>query len=369
MKIGILTQPLIGNYGGVLQNYALQTMLKRLGHKPYTIFYGQNNLRSWLLFWAKYIIKAIIRRPQATRCLLYTYLSNIKCENFYKFIRRNINITKPMGWGIDASKVLSYNFDGYVVGSDQTWRVAYNSQSSLDAMFLDFAKGIKTQKKISYSASFGIDYWEFTPVQTEKYKELIKLFDAVSVREQSGVTLCKQYFDIEAQHLLDPTMLLSADDYREVVKKSGLSCRNKGGVLVYVLDMNDEKQNFINEFCKQKGVTPFFVGKEDEKGVLPSIESWLDGFDSADYVITDSFHGSVFSIIFNKPFISIGNKARGLSRFNSLLSIFNLENRLIDLDNLQKIPQIEDPDWNSVISIMNEWQDKSITFLKTNLNN
>ena len=194
------------------------------------------------------------------------------------------------------------------------------------------------------------------------------MFDAVSVREASGVTLCKQYLDIDAVHLLDPTMLLSADDYRDVVKKSEIKCREKGGVLVYVLDMTAEKQNFIEEFCKQKELQAFYVGKEVDC-VLPSIESWLDGFDAADYVITDSFHGSVFSIIFNKPFISIGNKARGLSRFNSLLSIFNLEDRLVDLDESVEMPSMPDTDWSKVNAIMKEWQEKSINFLKTNLNN
>ena len=368
MKIGILTQPIIANYGGVLQNFALQFTLKKLGHKPYTIFYGQSNFRSWIIFWIKYVIKAIIRRPQSPRRLYYTCLSDVKRENFYKFIKSNIKTTKPFVWDIKSSDILPYNFDAYVVGSDQTWRPAYNSASSLDAMFLDFTKDTKGIKRIAYAASFGVDNWEFSPELTQRYKEDIKLFDAVSVREASGVTLCKQYFDIDAIHLLDPTMLLSADDYRNVVKKSRMQCREKGGVLVYVLDMTADKQNFIEEFCKQKGLQAFYVGKEVD-GVLPSIESWLNGFDAADYVITDSFHGSVFSIIFNKPFISIGNKARGLSRFNSLLSIFNLEDRLVDLDESVEMPSMPDTDWSKVNMIMKEWQEKSINFLKTNLNN
>ena len=368
MKIGIFTQSLIANYGGVIQNFALQTILQRLGHKPYTIFYGQSNFKSWIIFWIKYVIKVIICKPQAIRRLSYTYLSDVRCENFYKFIKSNIKTTKPFGWNIKSTDILPCNFDAYVIGSDQTWRPAYNSASSLDAMFLDFTKDTKGIKRIAYAASFGVDNWEFSPELTQRYKEDIKLFDAVSVREASGVTLCKQYFDIDAIHLLDPTMLLSADDYRNVVKKSRMQCREKGGVLVYVLDMTADKQNFIEEFCKQKGLQAFFVGKEEDS-VLPSIESWLNGFDAADYVITDSFHGSVFSIIFNKPFISIGNKARGLSRFNSLLSIFNLEDRLVDLDESSQLPSIPNPDWSKVNAIMKEWQEKSINFLKTYLNN
>ena len=368
MKIGIFSQPIIGNYGGVIQNFALQTVLKRLGHNTYTIFYGQSDFKSWIIFWVKYVIKTIIRRPQAARRLSYTYLSDVRRENFYKFIKSNIKTTKALSGNIKFADILTYNFDAYVVGSDQTWRPAYNSTSSLDAMFLDFTKGLKGIKRIAYAASFGVDNWEFSPELTQKYKEDIKMFDAVSVREASGVTLCKQYLDIDAVHLLDPTMLLSADDYRDVVKKSEIKCREKGGVLVYVLDMTAEKQNFIEEFCKQKELQAFYVGKEVD-GVLPSIESWLDGFEAADYVITDSFHGSVFSIIFNKPFISIGNKARGLSRFNSLLSIFNLEDRLVDLDESVEMPSMPDTDWSKVNAIMKEWQEKSINFLKTNLNN
>lgn len=128
--------------------------------------------------------------------------------------------------------------------------------------------------------------------------------------------------------------------------------------------MTDDKQNLINDFCRKNNIKPYRVGTHLENGCLPSIENWLASFDQAKYVITDSFHGSVFSIIFNKPFITIGNKERGMSRFNSLLKQFNLEDRLL-VD--EQLDCITDPNWVKVNNILNEWRKKSVFFLQNSL--
>ena len=107
------------------------------------------------------------------------------------------------------------------------------------------------------------------------------------------------------------------------------------------------------------------MGVKNEEGILPSIESWLKGFDVAKYVITDSFHGTVFSIIFNIPFVSVANNRRGLSRFHSLLSIFNLEDRLVTPES--EVNEISTPDWGVINQIKKDWQEKSINYLIENL--
>lgn len=366
MKIGILTQPLASNYGGILQNYALQTVLIRLGHNPYTIYYGQNRVIDWLNIWIRYIVKLIIRHPnRKIKPLGYTkYINKCNCPHITDFVKHHINTTYHIGQHINNSKLASYKFDAYIVGSDQTWRPQYNLGHQLYNMFLDFIQKEHYIKRIAYAASFGVDKWEYNNIQTQQCSELIKLFDAVSVREESGIKLCKKYFNAAAIHLLDPTLLLSADDYRLLINNSDTP-NPDGDVLVYILDLTDEKKSLVNNFCTKNNYNPFYVGVKNLDGTHPSIESWLNGFNTAKYVITDSFHGSVFSIIFNKPFVSIGNDSRGMSRFNSLLSIFNLEDRLVSASTI--VDTIPIPDWEKVNAIKEQWQTKSIKFLVDNL--
>lgn len=366
MKIGILTQPLASNYGGILQNYALQVVLKRLGHNPYTIHYGKGRIADWVNVWFRYFIKVIIRHPGRKHIPLnYKAFINIcNCPCMADFIKENIQTTMHIGANVNYDAISSYNFDAYVVGSDQVWRPMYNKGKCLGNMYLDFVKDVSGIKRVAYAASFGVDDWEYSSLQTKKSRELIKLFDAVSVREKSAVDLCENFLNKEALHLLDPTMLLSAEDYRMLFKDKK-NTRSQGDVLVYLLDITPEARTLIDTFCKTNNLTAFYICASEPNKPVFSIDSWLEGIDTAKYVITDSFHGSVFSIIFNKPFVSIGNKGRGMSRFNSLLSMFNLEDRLITADS--EITQISTPDWEKVNKILTMWREKSIEFLINNL--
>ena len=104
-------------------------------------------------------------------------------------------------------------------------------------------------------------------------------------------------------------------------------------MMVYVLDRSPEKQRMINQVAVVRGLKPFTVMPEGARGVFPPVTQWLRGFMDAEYVVTDSFHGVAFSIIFNKPFIAIGNEGRGLARFTSVLKKFGLEERLVLTEN------------------------------------
>lgn len=363
MKIAILTQPLWGNYGGILQNYALQTILKRMGHDPYTVCYYRKPLMPWVTQWLKYIVKILINHPNKKYSppKFYYYLYGHNSGNG-EFCKKYIQRTNPMR-GINSNAKFISEFDAFIVGSDQVWRPKYNSGEQLDYMFLNFLKDNSKVKKIAYAASFGVDEWEYSERQTAKYKELINQFNAISVRESSGVDLCAKQLQTEAIQVLDPTLMLCAEDYRSLIPEEENVCR--GDVCTYILDMTAEKQALIESFCSKNGLTWYAVGTPACNGDYPSIESWLVGFANAKYVITDSFHGSVFSVIFKKPFISIGNDARGMSRFNSLLKMFELEDRLIKMtDSLDKIST---PDWSVVNEKFKYWQDKSFAFLRDNL--
>lgn len=333
MKIGILTHELKYNYGGILQNYALQQALKKMGHEPVTIDYKQeitlikkiNSLAKRFL--ARYVLRKNIKVkgwPSISEAAVIQ-------QHTHEFVEKYINTTNK----IKLSELAKFcdNFDAMIVGSDQVWRPRYLGKY-IDEMFLkSFPNSIP---KIAYAASFGIDNWEFTDKQTRICKELAQHFDAISVREASGVNLCKKYLNVDAVHVLDPTMLLDKEDYIKLIEQEKTPSPGKG-IMTYILDKSPEKEVIIQSISQRLGLPTFSVMPKSSYAnstciddcIYPPITSWLRGFMDADFVVTDSFHGTVFSIIFNKPFISIGNTKRGLDRFTSLLETFRLENRLI----------------------------------------
>lgn len=225
-------------------------------------------------------------------------------------------------------------YDAFIVGSDQVWRPSYNQH--LEQAFLNFTENWKNVKRIAYAASFGVDNWEFTKKQTEECKRLVQKFDFVSVREDTAVNLCKEHLGIEATHVLDPTLLLSANDYQKLI--DGLKISDSPYVFSYLLDESEEKIDILEDISKRLNLPVRKIKLEKDISKIPmsklksltypSIQEWLASFAQADFVVTDSFHGTVFSIIFNKPFVVLPNKGRGVARFESLLKDISLENRI-----------------------------------------
>lgn len=342
MRIGILTQPLNFNYGGILQNYALQCFLKKMGHETWTIDRQPNEYKSLVILQILSLIKRTILRYFLRRnIIIRPWLTKSEkkkiCKNTKKFIHDNIRLTAPIKSNKQFGKLSKYALDAYIVGSDQVWRPLYSP--CITNYFLDFVKTIdlKRPKRIAYAASFGVDKWEFTLEQTKQCSLLIKLFDAISVREEDAILLCKEQLEVDAKKLIDPTLLLRKEDYIQLVEKYKVS-KSKGSLMTYLLDQNPEKEKIVKSVSDQLNIKSFSVMpkyKTKEKDIdikdciYPPVTEWIRGFMDAEFVITDSFHGTVFAILFNKPFISIGNQERGLSRFTSLLNTFGLENRLI----------------------------------------
>ena len=269
------------------------------------------------------------------------------------------------------------NYDAYVVGSDQCWRPRYNE--FLTSMFLDFAKEEKPNR-IAYAASFGTDQWEFTQEETLICSPLAQKFDFVSVREDSGVNLCKDHLGVAAIHVLDPTLLLTKEDYILLIEAEK-EPKAQGTLFNYILDPDTVKSAFINRVAKERGLKSFQVlpkcqaetrTKDDIKNriedcVFPGVTTWLRAFMDAEMTIVDSFHGMVFSIIFNKPFWVIGNANRGMSRFTSLLKVFHLEDRLLDANHLKDVDINRPIDWSSVNAILEQKRNECINLLLTEL--
>ncbi len=376
MKIGIITQPLDVNYGGLLQNYALQQVLHSLGHDVYTIkrntIPGLYTSHSYIKFYIKQIIKRLIGIPRYQTRREHFLIK----KNCIKFIKRNIQTTKIFKDDKELRSIIKkQKFEAYVVGSDQVWRPIYSPNIYND--FLDFCQNEPNIKRLAYAASFGVSDWEFNEGQTIECSRLAKLFDAISVREDSGIALCEEHLDVDAIHVLDPTLLLEKEDYIKLVEKAKEPISD-GNLFCYILDNKDSIENGIKEIEQKFSLKSFQVKAKISKGtiskgeklkdhVIPSPTKWLRAFMDAEMVFTDSFHGCVFSIIFNKPFWVIGNKERGNARFDSLLKQFNLESRRVDIKEIDNIDLTTPIDWYKVNTIKKEWQEKSINFLKSNL--
>lgn len=370
MRIGILTQPLKLNYGGILQAFALQEVLKRMGHDVKTIhimIYADDNvtLRRLLSYFNRLIKKYIFRKNVTTAFIvgLSKKEYNRRSVNIQKFVKKNIRLTDTLESYSELGRLASENFDAIIVGSDQVWVPA-----NLPTYLLDFAERWNI-KRISYAASFGHSDWRMDAEKTLICSKYAKRFDAISVREDSAVKLCKDYWGVDAEHVLDPTLLLNSDDYLSLVK---VDKEAEKTLFCYILDSDGYTQNIVASISKALGAKVTSTlniskGINDNRNILPSMDNWISGIYNADFIITDSFHGTVFSIIFRKQFAVMGNPARGLSRIDSLIKQFGLEDRYIC-----KETQIRDLlqnkiDYSMVELVIEKNKNKSLFFLHKTL--
>ncbi|EMI4265521.1 polysaccharide pyruvyl transferase family protein [Vibrio vulnificus] len=361
MKIAILTQPLHHNYGGLLQAFALQQFLKDKGFIVSTVDVQYRKPR---LFGIKGILMNLynkfILKSKVDRVFPLSRKARRKLNvNVDKFISDNINLTDRF-YGVEELKKLDVNdFDVFIVGSDQVWRPSYSP--GIGAYFFNFLPDNK--KRISYAASFGVDNAdEFLGLNKHYFSCLLSKFSGVSVREIAGVEICKNTFNTKAEWVLDPTMILDVSHYLKLIESVSLQpLVNR--LMVYVLDTSSQKNQFIYQLAKNTRLDPYFISLDD-KNIYPMVQEWLNGFKSADFVVTDSFHGMVFSIIFKKDFLVLGNKARGMERFESLLAELGLLDRLIyDIDENVKGKIEKSIDYEQVSKILSQRVEFSQEFL------
>lgn len=335
MRVAIISLKLHTNYGGLLQAFALQTALENLGHvveviQPYEEIIYPPYWKRPFSYTKRFVQKALKKELYVFKEKYILDRQKITRKNIADFEMAYLHIRRVKS--LDSIKKDEY--DAFVVGSDQVWRPLYFmagwGETSMKNAFLKFTEGWNV-RRVAYAASFGVDEWEFSDKETKICSDLAQKFSSISVREDSGVDLCKKHLNVEAVSVLDPTMLLSREDYLKVAKNTS---EQKHSLFVYLLDKTNEMSDFVDRLSKEKALSVNELScREDlytkDLKVVPSVSEWLSSIKDAEFVVTDSFHACVFSIIFNKPFVVFLNKKRGSSRFFSLLKKFGLEKNIL----------------------------------------
>ena len=354
MRIGIITLPLRTNYGGILQNWALQHVLLSLGHDPITIdAYERLSFKGYIKDICRYFYYHVLLHTKYMRS--HWYKGRNTNKRIGVFVEKNIIKTMPI-CDYDESIIDKYGIECVIVGSDQVWRPKYNHRT--EDLYLDFLRNRKI-KKFVYCASFGSNEWEYSPELTQKCASLASSFNAVSVRETSAVALCQEHLGVKAELVLDPTLLVDGKVYESMCKS--IRTKTKPFLAVYCLDTTDAKMRLFKRMAKEFNLNLRIFRAENNAKL--SIPKWISMFRDASMIVTDSYHGTIFSIIFRKRFYSMLNVDRGNARVQSLLDQLNLTNQIIDEDTTL----FPDVDYSNVTEKLSLLKRTSLQFLNENL--
>ena len=247
-----------------------------------------------------------------------------------------MNLTQPIYSTSGLRKEYrNQKLDCLIVGSDQVWRYRFAKNSIKDYFFGFMGRDDETPR-FSYAASFGVDFQEYPTKYSKQCADYLKEFKAISVREDTAINILKIYFDVskDVAVVADPTLLLQTEDYRSLYNKYASTFQGKY-VFRYVLDESKEFKHTLDKIVDNINLPVFSIkaqtGDISDLGVIEPVEKWLAGIAGASFVITDSYHGTVFSILFNRPFVVLVNPTRGITRIEYLLRHFGLSNRMLSV--------------------------------------
>lgn len=341
MKVGIITFHRVNNYGAVLQAYALQKTIQNLGVECDIIDYSRKNVRD-ILLWQKNKIKSILKgKPdhqgysnfEFLRMVLTTLFFNNKVVvGKFEAFRKRYRLSRAVN--SDTIKGLNSEYDLFIAGSDQVWNCG---RVILDKNYLlEFVTD--REKKGSYAASFGIK--EISGKYIKDYKELLSQVKYLSVRETTGADLTRELIHREAKVVLDPTLLLRKEEWAALTDRKP---KQEDIIIVYMLEYSETLLEFAKELSRKMNYPlrllnkPFHYRVKEEYCREVGPLEWLYEIQNAKYVVTNSFHGTAFSINFNRNFyVEIAEeRIRGAmsSRIEHILSIFDLKDRLIQKEN------------------------------------
>ena len=348
-KIAIFTLTNENNFGNRLQNYAVQEILKKNNIKVETV---SNQLN---IYGRNYIIKKI---KDIIKKFLFFVPKYVRTNNFIKFNKKYVKFSK---YHIDKNhipKELSHKYDYYITGSDQVWNPNFSGRSDID--FLTF---VPKEKRNAFSASFGIS--EIPEEHKERYKKNLSQMNLISVRENRAKEIIEELTgrtDVEV--LLDPTMLLIPEEWDKVSKKPKKLKTNKYILNYYLGELTEDRKKIITDIAKKNNCKIINLMDKSEPLYVSGPSEFLYLVKNAFLVCTDSFHGAVFSIIYNTPFVIFERKDSNVkmnSRLDTLLSKFNLEYRKFN-GNIEK--EVFDCNYQKIDNILTEERKKSQEFIK-----
>lgn len=365
-KIALLNMRYDNNYGGNLQRYAIVRVLQAMGYEV-EYLYIRHNWDDWFRSRSKFkVVKRCIK--QCIKHILYPskepwlpwqcearqYVD--LCKITEPFLDRYVPHTRPVYLHRQLERVFRRGkYDVVLAGSDQIWCKHHIERYGLGMWFLDFVPNTFNGKRVVYGASFGVDGKEYT---TEDLQTLLPLYgklDAVSVRENSGLKLLESYGMTlpNATQVVDPVLLLDKYDWEMLIDK-GTTQSPKAEMICYMLYVDDEKQKIIDEIAEQNGYKYEFMDISINNRL--SVEQWLRNIHDAKYVVTDSYHGFLFSLLFNKPYrlLQMG-KNGGNTRFESVFNMLGISNKG------------ENVNWDNVNAKIKRERVKSMEFLNQSL--
>lgn len=346
MKISVITIKGLYNYGAVLQGYATCEYLKKLGCDVELIDY-----------YPEYFEKDVPRLKK----LLINIVTTVKRRKLEKFVRHNINLTKKTYKNVDEIRNDNIKSDVYIVGSDQVWNSEL-SQGKLDpAYFLDFTDN---KNKIAFSSSIGR-----TDVSKEdliEIKNYLENFSNISVREKSAKDLLESSGLKKVENVLDPVFLLEKEDYQKFIKPVNY----EKYLLIYSFERNETTQKIANEVAKKLNLKVVEIGifkskyDCDKYEHNAGIEEFLSLMYNAEFVVTSSFHGTAFSILLNKQFISVAPSIRK-TRLENITNLLCIGNRLITEKTNYNIEELIKPiDYKNINKLVKENSERGRKFIK-----
>lgn len=355
-KVGIITFHLSINYGAVLQCYALQEFFKRRGYSVSVIDYHPD--------FKKRRDSIITRNPliNSVRRFYVTLRDYIPSRiawtlTFKRFVSKWLNLSEAC-----TECTIPSTFDTYVIGSDQLWNYTITGGPH-DVFFANFkfAKGIK--KYITYAVSMELT--GVGPEDTNRTKVLLKNFDAISVREQNAITFLSALTEKKISKAIDPTLLVDKNIWESFLEKPEI--RHKY-ILLYQVRKHSHARVIAESLAKQRNAVVVEIASGlngAERGALLHIkpEAFVGWFKYADCVVTTSFHGTAFSLIFNKPFYAVNLEDGWDNRVGSLLMDLGIADRSIRVG---EVPEYSDIDYAVVNTRLNNLRKDSIDFLASN---
>lgn len=370
MKVAVITRHSVPNYGSLLQSYATQKAIEKLGHNSEIINYTRyeeryENLADTLVKGKKWDKNVILRTIYK---LIQTPNYSKMYKKFFEYRKDFLEETKLEYGNINELKENIPEADVYCSGSDQIWGKIGTSNYD-EAYFLEFAKG---KKCIAYSSSFGKT--ELNEELDKNLENLLAKYSKILVRESSAKELLEKRNIINVEHVLDPTFLLSQEEWIELAQKSKKEIKEKY-ILVYQLHDNKEFDKYAQKIAKNKNmkllrISPslYHITRSGKLVYLPTQFDLLKYFMNAEYVLTDSFHATVFSIIFNKRFIDVLPFNKTGTRIESILNLLGIDSRI--LKNFEDMTLIDnDINYKNVNVRLKNEREKSLRLLKDAIEN